>query len=332
VNKLNYIKDIGKANPEAWWKVAKECDYATFFHTPLWHRLAVQTYPRYQDASIMVELETGVGAILPLLETLPSVKGLFRNFISTFAGCYGGLIADGPVTPMERQQVYKTLLSRYRCGQLQISGNPLVGGNEGLDHFDASKDFTHLLTLDGGYDGIFRNFSKGHRSAVAKGRRMGVKTRVALTLDDYHAYYRAYEDSLRRWGDTATSRYPQQLFDNGYRLSQEFPKNVKLWLAEIEGKVIAGAWVFYWNLHAGHWHGATYEEFFAYKPANVLQADIIKNACERGYRYYDFLSSGGHEGVARFKKSFGADQRSMRRWSYRNPKLQMLLKVRKIFE
>jgi hypothetical protein len=42
---------------------------------------------------------------------------------------------------------------------------------------------------------------------------------------------------------------------------------------------------------------------------NLLLHDVIRDACERGFRWFDFNPSGGHEGVAAFKRSFGAECR-----------------------
>lgn len=325
------MRILRSIDDQFWLGVAQRCEYATFFHTPFWHRLAVRTYPGYRDATIGAELENGARVVIPLLRTGQSVKGLFEDFVSTFAGCYGGLIADGPVTLAERRRIYGEVLGQHRIGQIRISGNPLTEDDRALEELDTREDFTHLLRLDDGYDTVFRNFSSGHRRSKRKGERMGVRVRPAHTLDDYRAYYGAYKDSLRRWGDNATSRYSWELFENGFALAQEIPGHLRLWLVELHREVLGGAWVFYWNSHAVYWHGAAYEESFPNKPANVLQAEIIKDACQQGYRYYDFNPSGGHEGVARFKRSFGAEKRPIARWSYKNPKLQVAAKLRDVF-
>jgi hypothetical protein len=316
------MRILRRVDDQFWFDVARKCEYATFFHTPLWNRLAAQTYPEYRDATIGAELESGVRLVLPLLEGR-SVKGLFRTLVSTLAGCYGGLIADGPVTLAERQQVYQAVVGQCCLGSLKITGNPLAAESEVFGHFDVREDFTQLLQLDAGYDVIFANFSRTCRQQISKGRRRGVRTHLAKTLSDCQAYYGAYADSLGRWGDNVTSRYPWLLFENGYHLAQEFPEHLKLWLAG-EGKVITGAWVFYWNKHAVDWHMASYAQFFGYAPNNVLVADMIKDACEQGYRYFDFNPSGGHEGVARFKRSFGAERRTIRRYSFSKKSFQVI--------
>ena len=38
---------------------------------------------------------------------------------------------------------------------------------------------------------------------------------------------------------------------------------------------------------------------------NVLTAEIIRDACARGYAWYDMNPSGGHEGVEEFGRRWG---------------------------
>lgn len=132
---------------------------------------------------------------------------------------------------------------------------------------------------------------------------MGVLIDEARTLDDYKEYYDVYQDSVRRWGKNATSNYPFKLFENIYKLRSP---SVKLYIARLKDKIISGALLLYHNNHVSWWNGATLEEYFKYYPANLLQSKLIELSCIEGYLIYDFNSSGGHEGVAKFKSHFGA--------------------------
>ncbi len=309
------MKVHGHVDENWWWSVARRCEYATFFHTPLWHRLAVETYPHCIDKTMGFELGNGVCGVLPVLETGRRLRGIFRYFTSTFAGCYGDLIADGPVSPDDRDRIYRSFLHR-NVGELLVTENPLAPGLGDTLCRSISNDFTHILPLYGGYEALFARFSKGHRSSTSKGRRAGVRALVASSIGQFGSYYCAYEDSLRRWGSRATSTYPSSLFEGLFRVSREYPEQIKLWLAELGGEILAGAVVFYWNHHVVYWHGAGYEKYFEYCPTNVLLASVIQDACTRGFTYFDFNPSGGHEGVERFKSRFGAHKIDLRRRGY----------------
>jgi predicted N-acyltransferase len=164
------------------------------------------------------------------------------------------------------------------------------------------EDTTHVLELSGDFDAAFRTWSKGHRAAVKQARRERITVRAADGIDDWRAYYGAYQDSVRRWGESASTVYRWSLFEE---LARGGSKHVRLWLAERDGRIAAGSLCFYAKRHVVYWHGAAYEEFFKMRPVNLLIYEAARAACDDGYRWFDFNPSGGLEGVRAFKKSFG---------------------------
>jgi CelD/BcsL family acetyltransferase involved in cellulose biosynthesis len=82
---------------------------------------------------------------------------------------------------------------------------------------------------------------------------------------------------------------------------------VRLWTAEKDGDLVAGALIFYWNAHAVYWHAAINRDYAGLAPGKPLLAAAIENACSDGYGYFDFSPSGGHDSVATFKARFGAE-------------------------
>jgi hypothetical protein len=316
---------------DLWWEVAASCPYATFFHSPLWHRLMSATDQDRRDATVGAVLDNGTRAILPLMEGRGPLKGAFRRRVSTFAGCYGGVVADGPLQRDDVEALYGAA-SAGRVGVLRVVENPLRNDHVAprLRSFETtvSHDFTHMLRLNRTLDEVVSGFSRGAKSSLRQGRRKGVTVRQAATLGDYRSYFDVYRDTLRRWGDRATSVYPWRLFEVGHELARAHPGHLRLWLTEVGERVIGGAWVFYWNRHVDYWHGASYEDYFDRRPNNVLHVEILRHAIEHGYGYYDLNPSGGHEGVARFKDGFGATRSPIRRWAFTSKALSLRSRMR----
>jgi CelD/BcsL family acetyltransferase involved in cellulose biosynthesis len=308
------LKILHPVDEAIWLDVARACEGATFFHTPLWHRITLTTWPAFRDATVGVVLPDGTRAVLPLVETDRHVRGLFREMASTFAGHYGGLIADRPLSEQQQRDLYREVLEVARTGEAHLTGNPCAPGPV-PDGAAYVEDFTHILRLERGYDAVAAGFWKGCRTSIAKARRVGVTVRSAATLADFRAYHALYEDTLARRGTEAAGSYPWKLFENTAAVRAEQPGNVGLWLAEKDGQPVAGVLVFYWNRHAVCWHGASLASAFPHSPTNVLLAEVIRDACARGLAIFDFNPSGGHVGVARFKESFGAERLPVRRSS-----------------
>jgi CelD/BcsL family acetyltransferase involved in cellulose biosynthesis len=300
------------AADQHWLDVAKRCGHATFFHTPYWQRLGAAADPSQHVETASIELAGGGTAILPMV----CVRRLgTRQLVSTFTGAYGGPISERRLEPQEALALQMRLRS-WRTG-VQIAGNPLADPLPPAPGMHAREDSSMILPLEGDFAAVQRRFTKGHRSALTKGRRSGVTVRLADSLQDYRVYFELYRRSLERWGSAASSTYGWELFAEGHRLSLELPDNIRLWLAVHERKVIAGAWVFYWNRHAIWWHGSADESAFELRPNNVLIPEIAAAALEEGYEELDMGATAGHEGPTRFKRHFGAVERPLRHLEYR---------------
>ncbi len=268
----------------------------------------------------MLALSDGKQVLVPL-SVQTRLKGLIRSYISSPAGTFGGWISGD-----ELQIDHATALFQHLngMGNLTWRVNP-------YDHLTVSAiagagqdDETQVLDLAIGFDQIYRNWTKGHKAAARQAKKEGVKVRLAADQQDWHAYYEVYEDSLRRWGENATSRYKWPLFE---QLARRNSPHIQLWLAEYQGRIIAGALAVSSKDQINYWHGATLEEYFNVRPVHLLMYVTIEYACAQGYRWFDFNPSGGHAGVKSFKKSFGTMALSSPVIHLQTPARTALLKI-----
>ncbi len=292
------IKEFRRVTDPEWDAAWEECDSATYFHSREWAEVwgaytngFIQPSPRW---ALFSDHKT---ALLPLSRTR-SYKGLVSHYLSSPGGTFGGWLCKPDLT-----LAHKRLLADYltcRLGNLVWRMNPY---ETFIDHpcADMREDQTDVLDLTTGIDGLFRRWSKGHRSAVHKAIKQGVKVRTAVALNDWETYFQLYQSSLKRWAEKASSRYEWSFFRTMYNLRSS---HAKLWLACFNNVLVAGALCFYSKRHVVYWHGAALEDYFHLRPMNLLLYEAIRDGCERGYRWFDFNPSGGHDGVRAFKKSF----------------------------
>lgn len=313
-----------------WWNIARRCPYASFSHTPAWQELICRAYPDLQPATVAAECDNGTQVVFPLMCLGHAGGGRLRGLASTFAGCYGGPIADGPVPPGAHLALYRAVLGDA-TGTMEVCGNPYAPQQPpaGLRGSRGRRD--HSLTVDLHADqDLWRGVKRGHRSKINRARRMGVATRAAVGLADYRRYYALYEETLARWGEAATSRYPWALFAAGAALAERYPECIRLMLAEYQGRVVAGAWTFAWNQCLYYWHGACDQEALQTGVNHLLHYVLMQQAVDEGLRYYDFYPSGGHHGAAQFKLRFGAQAMPLLRWRYRAPVQRLLDDIRRV--
>jgi hypothetical protein len=301
------IVQVRAASDQEWDSTWANCDYATYFHSREWAEIwQVYTRGRIHPDPRLVTFSDATQAILSLSVHRPRIPfpRSARTYFSSAAGTFGGWITEGDLTTDQTQMLldYMSNLNGHLVWRLNPFDKTL--GRFMLDNIQ--NDVTHVLDLSAGFDALLEMWARKNNATsrkARKARKEGVSIRPAFTLEDWRNYYAIYQDSLKRWGESASSRYEWSLFND---IFQRRSSQIRLWLALHKENIIAGVLCFYARKHAVYWHGAALHKYFDLRPVNLLLYEVVHHACAEGYRWFDFNPSGGHEGVAAFKRSFGA--------------------------
>jgi hypothetical protein len=276
------------------------CGAATYFHSREWvEAWSVYTGGRVEPSARHIVFSDGVCVVLPIaIERF--LGGLSSCAWMSLAGTYGGWLSTDTLTPHHAGLIYDWVARSFGSTFWRL--NPFDPSSTCLADKVVEPGETQAIWLADGLDAANSKSRTDHRWAVRKALREGVTARRAAGLDDWRAYYAVYEDSLRRWGDAATSRYGWPLFEALYDLASP---HVSLWLAEKEGQIISGALCFYAARIGVEWHAASLERSLPVKPADFLKQAAMEEGCSRSIDWYDLGPSGGHEGVRAFKAKLG---------------------------
>jgi lipid II:glycine glycyltransferase (peptidoglycan interpeptide bridge formation enzyme) len=304
------MKLINTVSVDLWEQVARRSAYATFFHTPTWSRIIAESFPEYHIATRGCLLDDGLVALVPMVATTEK-NGYFRWIESMFPGGYGGAIAERVLTQPEIDFIFHALQDS-RAAYIHVMGNPYVDHDLPIE-YSRTEEFTHVVNLQQSCDDIYAGYSTEKKRHVARAQKLGVQVSRAHTESEYREYYAVYQDSLRRWGDKALNEYPYGLFE---RLLGHASDSIQLWVAKVDDAIVSGNVTFYHNCHAVYWHGATLESHFKYHPAPLLMHEAIRDAQQRGFRFYDMNPSGGLAGVERYKEGFGAQRKSFASYTW----------------
>jgi len=92
-------------------------------------------------------------------------------------------------------------------------------------------------------------------------------------------------------------------------LAKTDPEFVKLFLAEYQGRIIAGGLFCFYGNCATYLHGASSNADRQVMAPHLLQWHLIKTARDSGYKYYDFYGIDAKKwpGVTRFKTGWGGE-------------------------
>lgn len=302
------ITNVRPASLSEWDMIWRECDYSTYFHSREWAEIwSCYTKRKMSLTPFLVMFSDGKRALLPfscLTEegVIPILMGTRRLYISSPECTYGGWISTDKLD--NNHAILLLNLVKKKFNNLFWRMNPYddIALKSGVSISDEGE--THAINLEKGFDIIASNMSRDHRRAVKKAIQNGVSVRISSSIEDWVDYYQVYEATVSRWGNRLLGdKYSWELFHDIFR---RHSPNIELWLATYQDKVISGALFFHSKKHFVDWHSAAIETYFNLKPVNLLLYEVIKNACEKGYTWFDFNPSAGLQGVKSFKEGFGA--------------------------
>jgi hypothetical protein len=300
------ITACSAARREEWEVMCRACDYATFFHTPVWADIfARASSGRMAPAAQKVEFSDGAAAIIPLVYKR-YLGSRCRVFWSMPAFTFGGWVSPAPLTTAHARLLVDRLNTMADCIWRENPYDPLLGS---IEIPLAADDFTQAVDLRQGYSVAQARSDYSHRRAVRRALERGVTIVEASRVDQWRDYFSLYEASRQRWkvkGFLRSREYPFSLFKAVFESPAE---HRKLWLAQVNGRPVAGTLCFYWNRHAVSWNSAGAADFFKdYRPNDLLADHAIRHAAEAGCDWYDCNPSGGFKGVVEFKEHVGAQK------------------------
>ncbi len=303
------ISSVGQASPSEWDVIWRNCEHSTYFHSKEWAEIwSVYTKRKMSLTPFLVNFSDGKKALLPFScitkeGIIPILMGARRCYISSPECTYGGWISSDELDNNHGLLLLNLIRKKFNNLFLRINPYDNVALNAGFGISDEGE--THAIYLKKGFDVISSNMSRDHKRGVKKAIENGVSVRIASSIQDWLDYYQVYEITVNRWGNRLLGeKYSWSLFHDIFKRNSP---NVELWLAIYQGKVVSGELCFHSKRHFVSWHGASLDTYFNIKPRHLLLFEAIKNACEKGYFWFDFNPSASLKGVKAFKEGFGAE-------------------------
>ena len=299
-----------RASEKEWQETCNKCPYATYFHTPEWARIfSVYLHGRMRPWPIKVTFNDGITAIIPF-SRIVYLQGLFKQYISSPAGAFGGWLS---LQELSEQHVKALISYMQKYKNLTWRENPYGPYLREIEIKGASADFTQTIDLRRSYDEILLGASKIHRNSFRRALRSGVTIRIADSKEQWQSHFEGYLASRGRWkkagSQKPTAGYSWELFETLFKARSP---NCKLWLALYKNKVASSVINFYWNRHAVAWHAGAFEEYFDVYPNHLLFKEMVRDAHEKGFHWFDFNPTGDLGGVESFKERLGTQRLSSR--------------------
>ena len=292
------------------------------YHHPAWLQVLEEAFG-YKPVNLACEDANGqLRGVLPLFYK----RGLFtgRQYSSLPRTPVGGPLAcdNQAMAVLVRAAVERTRAEPGAQLQFKMLSNTLDGLVE--DVVDAPWRETYMLELPERPELLRFGNSRNHsriRWAINKATRLGVEVHAAETERELRAWYGLYLDTMRR---LAVPPRPYRFFEVAWAQLQ--PRGLmRLLLAERceagRSKLLAGSLFLTFGQTVFYAFTGWRREDLSLHPNDVIQWQVIHDACVEGYRYYDFGEvTKDNQGLAEFKSKWGAEPKWLHRYYYPAPR------------
>ena len=258
----------------------------------------------FDQETLILKKNNQIQAVLPLL----SMKGeLGRVYNSLpFFGSYGGIYSLNKLSYQYLLRVFNDLSLNDDFLSSTIIQNPFQSFNK-FDFNYTYEDFriaqfTNIDFTNNHKENLFKILHSKTRNMVRKSEKF--KINIEIDNDKINDLYELHKVSMLKKKGVVK---PLNFFLN---LKKNIPKkNLKLFVAYIDGEFVAGLLLLYYNKTVEYFTPVVKDEF---KNTQVLSKIIFEAMCEASSRGFKIWNWGGtwldQENVHRFKKKWGSNQ------------------------
>mgnify|MGYP000742924521 CR=1 FL=1 len=283
------IRTLSQQDAARWDAYVTAHPDATFFHRAGWQTVIERAFG-HRTHYLFAERNGEIVGVLPLAQ----IKSrLFGHSLSSLPFCaYGGIVANDKFAFDTLDQAAQTLARQLNVGSLEYR-------NLQAQHSDwPSKNLyvTFRKSIDPDVEANMNAIPRKQRAMVRKGIKAGL---IGEIDPDTIRFFAAYSASVHRLGTPVFSRRYFRV------LKDVFGDDCEVLTITLEGKVIASVLSFYFRDEVLPYYGGGVDEARAVAGNDFMYWELMRRACERGFKVFDFGRSKRGTGSFDFKKNWG---------------------------
>ncbi len=284
------VKELEVGEEARWDAFVDRCPEATFFHLSAW-RNVLQSVFGHKTRYLYADRGGSIVGVLPLAE----VKSwLFGHSLQSLPFCvYGG-------TAVTHIDATLALHTAAREGAKQVGAEHLELRNReskepGWPRQELYVTFRKAILPDA--EANMLAIPRKQRAMVRKGIKSGL---VAVIDDSVDRFFALYSENVHRHG---TPALPKRYFEF---LQQAFGKDCEiLTVADSQGRAISSVLSFYFRDEVMPYYAGDHERARDVAGNDFKYWELMRRACEKGYRVFDYGRSKRGTGSFDFKRNWG---------------------------
>ncbi|HTV46349.1 MAG TPA: FemAB family XrtA/PEP-CTERM system-associated protein [Stellaceae bacterium] len=284
------VRPFESGDAGRWDEFIRGCADATFFHLSAWRRVIERAFG-HRTHYLLAERGGVVTGVLPLTHVKSPLFG--SSLISNAFAVHGGPVAADEDSRRALEQAAARLMDRLGVGVLELRGfSPGRAGwpqKSGL-YANFRKPIAPAVAAN------LKAIPRKQRAMVRKGIDGGLRSEIDHHPDRLH---RIYAESVRNLG---TPVFAKSYFEI---LLQEFADRCDIVTITSDGAAVASVLNFYFRDEVLPFYGGGTTVARQLAANDFLYWEVMRRACERGCRVFDFGRSKLGTGAYAFKCHWG---------------------------
>jgi FemAB-related protein (PEP-CTERM system-associated) len=278
------------AGAAAWDAFVKSCPAATFFHRAGWQRILREVF-KHQTYFLYAESDGRIQAVLPLAHVNSVLFG--NSLVSLPFAVYGGVAAENETAAAALEHEAQALAKRLGVSHLEL--RQLSARHPDWPLQDLYVTFRKPLLAE--EEGNMLAIPRKQRAMVRKGIKNGLRSEVDNGVERFFALY---ADNVHRHGTPAMpKRYFKALLD-------EFGADCEiLTVTTAAGEPVSSVLSFYFRDEILPYYAGDAEAARELAGNDFKYWELMRRACARGVRVFDYGRSKQGTGSFAFKKNWG---------------------------
>jgi FemAB-related protein (PEP-CTERM system-associated) len=275
---------------ERWDAFVERCDGTTFFHCMGWKQIIEDVF-QHRTHYCVAERQGEIVGVLPLAEIRSRLFG--HALVSLPFAVYGGPAATDAESERALIDAAASLARKLRVDHLEVRNRaPKCPSWPSQDLY-----VTFRKPLLAEADANLLAVPRKQRAMVRKGMKHGLRSEIDTSVDRFFALY---ADNMHRHG---TPPFSKRYFE---RLQRVFGERCEvLTVVGPDGRPLSTVMSFYFKDEVLPYYAGDTEAARELAANDFKYWELMRRACERGVRLFDFGRSKRGSGSFAFKKNWG---------------------------
>jgi FemAB-related protein (PEP-CTERM system-associated) len=317
------VKLMQPEDSSRWDEFVMRCPEATFFHRAGWQSVIERAFG-HKTWFMYAESDGRIEGVIGLAE----IKSrLFGHSLSSLPFCvYGGIAAISEPARQALDRAAQELAAKLKVGHLEYHN--LAPQHEDWLRKDLYVTFRKVMDPDPEQNMLA--IPRKQRAMVRKGIKAGLEGSID---DDVERFFGAYAASVHRLGTPVFSKKYFRL------LKETFADDCEVLTITKDGRTVSSVMSFYFRDEVLPYYGGGTSEAREVAGNDFMYWELMRRACVRGYKIFDFGRSKLGTGAFDFKKNWGFEPQPLH-YEYQlhaaqempdnnplNPKYQLFIKM-----